>query len=217
MPFYPVLRAAERRAAEIGVDLRTDLRVAHSVKDAIIGAVRTHRADLLVMGWKGFTTTRDRIFGELIDYTIRHCPCDLALAKVILGPTRRILLATSGGPNATLGAELTRGLAEGCQAAVDSCVVVDSEADAAEADAALELDGRDVGRRLIRARSVAGGIVKTSRDYDLVVIGAAPARMFKSFLVGEIPEKVARFSPASVILIRRWQGPVAGLFRRLFG
>ncbi len=223
----PLLRAAEKRAAQIGVELLTDLRVAHNVRDAIIGAVRAHRADLLVMGWKGFTRTRDRIFGELVDYAIRHCPCDLALVKVTPGPTNRILLATSGGPNATLGADLTRGLAESYRAEVDACVVVDAEADEAEADAALdriegslealELDDRDVGRRLIRARSVAGGVAKTSREYDLVVIGAAPARMFKRFLVGDIPEKVARFSPASVILIRRWQGPVAGLFHRLFG
>ena len=54
-------------------------------------------------------------------------------------------------------------------------------------------------------------------SYDLVVIGAAPVKPFKQMLVGHIPAKVARFSPKSVILVRRWQGPVSGLFRKLFG
>ncbi|HUT79450.1 MAG TPA: amino acid permease, partial [Polyangia bacterium] len=101
----PLLRAAQARAQELGVDIKVDLRVAHRLRDAILGSVQGHKADLLVMGWKGFAKTSDRIFGELTDYTVRHCPCDLALVKLVPGPTDKILLATSGGPNATLGAD----------------------------------------------------------------------------------------------------------------
>jgi len=222
----PLLRAAQKRAEELGVDLRTDLRIAHRLGDAMLGAVQGQGADLLVMGWKGFANTRDRIFGELTDHMVRHCPCDLALVKVIHGPTDRILLATSGGPNATLGAEFTRSFCEMYAASVDACVVVPADADPATEQAALErirgslesLDlGGGVGRKLVRSNSVAAGIAKASKDYDLVVIGAAPSKPFKQILAGDIPEKVARYSPQSVILIRRWQGKMSGLFRKLFG
>lgn len=64
---------------------------------------------------------------------------------------------------------------------------------------------------------IGAGIARASKDYDLVVIGAAPSQPFKQILVGDIPEKVARYSPQSVILIRRWQGKMSGLFRKLFG
>jgi nucleotide-binding universal stress UspA family protein len=222
----PLLRTAQKRAEELGVDLRGDLRIAHRLEDAMLTAVQTHAADLLVMGWKGFANTRERIFGELTDHMIRHCPCDLALVKVVHGPTDRILLATSGGPNATLGAEFTRGFCEMYDASVDACVVVPAQADVETEQAALdriggslealELGG-EVGRKLIKSNSVAAGIAKASRDYDLVVIGAAPSQLFKQILVGDIPEKVARYSPQSVILIRRWQGKMSGLFRKLFG
>ena len=49
------------------------------------------------------------------------------------------------------------------------------------------------------------------------MIGAAPSKPFKQILVGDIPANVARYSPKSVILVRRWQGSVSGLFRKLFG
>ena len=222
----PLLRRAANLASELGVGLVSDMRVAHQLKDAILGSVQAHKADLLVMGWKGFANTRDRIFGELTDYMVRHCPSDLALVKVVPGATERILLATSGGPNATLGADFTKGFAKLYDATVDACVVVPSEADTAQEEAALARIGTsltaldpdsNIGRRLVRSNSVAGGIAKASRDYDLVVIGAAPTKPFKQILVGDIPANVARFSPKSVILVRRWQGPVSGLFRKLFG
>ena len=81
---------------------------------------------------------------------------------------------------------------------------------------ALDLDG-DIGRHLVKGNSIAAGIAKASKDFDLVVIGAAPSKPFKQILVGDIPANVARYSPKSVILVRRWQGPVSGLFRKLFG
>ncbi|MCP4601116.1 MAG: amino acid permease [Proteobacteria bacterium] len=221
-----LIRSAQNTAQKLGIDLRGDLRIAHSLRDAIFGSVQTHKPDVTVMGWKGFTRKRDRIFGEITDYMIRHCPSDLAVLKLVSSETKRILLATSGGPNATLGAEFTRFIAEKNKASVDACVVVPTNAEKASEREALErisnsleqLDlATDVGRHIVKANSIAAGIAKASRDFDLVVIGAAPTQPFKQIIAGDIPEKVARFSPRSVMLIRRWQGPVSGLFRKLFG
>ncbi len=222
----PLLRAAADRAKALEVPLTTDLRVAHQLEDAIDGSVQGQRADLLVMGWKGFTRKRDRIFGELTDHMIRHCPCDLALVKVVPGPTKKILLATAGGPNATLGADFTKGFAKLYSASRDACIVIPRDADdAGEKEAlsriaqsldTLDLEG-GIGRKVIRANSVAAGLAKASKGYDLMVIGAAKPKPFKQILVGDIPAKAAKYSPKSVILIRRWEGPVSGLFRKLFG
>lgn len=222
----PLLRAAEKRAAELGVPFVSDLRLGHSAGDAIIDAVRALNADILVMGWKGFANTRDRIFGQITDQMIRHCPCDLALAKMTDSEKKRILLATSGGPNATLGADFSNGFSTLFHATVDACVVVKKDADKAEENAALQrIEGSiaalhlkgNTGKHIVRANSVAAGIARAAKDYDLVVIGAAPPKAFKQMLLGDIPEKVARHSSSPVIIIRKWQGPVSGLFRKLFG
>lgn len=222
----PLLKTAEKRSVELGVPFMSDLRLGHNAGDAIIDAVKTLKADILVMGWKGFANTKDRIFGQLTDQMIRHCPCDLALAKMTDSPKKRILLATSGGPNATLGADFSNGFSTLFNATVDACVVVKKEADEQQETAALQriegsiatlnLEG-DTGKHIVRANSVAAGIAKAAKNYDLVVIGAAPPKAFKQMLLGDIPEKVARHSSSPVIIIRKWQGSVSGLFRKLFG
>ena len=64
---------------------------------------------------------------------------------------------------------------------------------------------------------MAGGLAKASRDFDLVVIGAAKEPVFRKMLIGEIPQKVARFSPASVLVVKRYEGPVKTLIKRIMG
>ena len=222
----PLIRKAKAMAHEMGIDLSGDIRVAHSLKDALLSSVQDHDADLLVMGWKGFSRTRDRIFGEITDQMIRHCPCDLAVIKNVPGSVQRILLATAGGPHATLGAEFARSIAKQRQASIDACIVVPANADKDQEKEGLDRIGAslealdpkaELGRHIVKSDSIAAGIAKASRDFDLVVIGAAPVRPFKYTIAGEIPEKVARYSPRSVMLVRRWEGPVTGLFRKLFG
>jgi nucleotide-binding universal stress UspA family protein len=74
-----------------------------------------------------------------------------------------------------------------------------------------------VERQLIESTSVAGGLAKASRDFDLVVIGAAKEPIFRKMLIGEISQKAARYSPASVLVVKRYEGPVKTLFKRIMG
>ena len=74
-----------------------------------------------------------------------------------------------------------------------------------------------IEKRLIESDSVAGGLARASRDFDLVVIGAAKEPVFRKILVGEIPQKVARYSPASVLVVKRYVGPFKTLLKRILG
>jgi nucleotide-binding universal stress UspA family protein len=74
-----------------------------------------------------------------------------------------------------------------------------------------------IEKQLIESESVAGGLAKASRDFDLVVIGAAKEPVFRKILIGEIPQKVARYSPASVLVVKRYVGPFKTLFKRILG
>ncbi len=56
-----------------------------------------------------------------------------------------------------------------------------------------------------------------SMDFDLVVLGAAREPIFRQVLFGEIPEKVARYSPASVLVVKQYEGHVRSMFKRIFG
>ncbi len=222
-----LLEAARGHAAAGGFALQTDTVIAHHASDGILAGATRYRGDCLVMGWKGYTDTRDRIMGEVADDVIRHAPCDLALLKVGRpGRPRRCLFPTAGGMHARLAAEMLNVLAPAFGMEVTTCYVVPpgaSEDERRQADRwmgktleSLEVD-MDVERLVIEAKSVAAGIVEASQDYDLVVLGAAREPYLQQVVFGEIPEKVARSSPASVLVVKRYEGPVRGWLKSMFG
>lgn len=222
-----LLKSAREHAAAARMPLDTDLVIAHNAVDGILAGARRYHADCLVMGWKGHTDTRDRIFGEVADQVIRHAPCDLAMLKVASRkPPKRCLFPTAGGPHARLAAEMLNVLAPAFDMEVTACYVVPPDATEEvrrQADAwigktldAMQVD-IPVKRKLIEATSIAGGIAKESRDYDLVVLGAAREPFLSQVMFGEIPEKVARYSPASVLVVKRYEGHVRSFLKRALG
>jgi amino acid transporter/nucleotide-binding universal stress UspA family protein len=223
----PLLRQAREYAAKNGIEIETDIAIAHNAQQGILEAATRHRADILLMGWKGYTDTRERIFGEVADQLIRYAPCDLLLLKLVGdGPFRRCLFPTAGGPHAQLAAEFLNVLGKAFEMEVTAGYVVPpgaSERQRSEAERWIEktLVHFDVTvplrKRLIEAESVAGGLALASRDCDLVVIGAAKEPLFRKVLLGEIPEKVARHSPASVLVVKRYEGAVKSIVKRFMG
>jgi nucleotide-binding universal stress UspA family protein len=180
-----------------------------------------------MMGWKGYSNARDRVFGEIADKVIRLAPCDLMVLKIgEKKGTRSCLLPTSGGPNAKLASHVLTAISESLDLEVTAGYIVPegaTEPQRQEGELRIEetlaktVSAMKYKKRLIEAKSVAGGIARASRDYDLVVIGAAKEPIFRKMLFGEIPEKVARFSPTSVLMVKKYEGVVKSVFKRVMG
>ncbi len=222
-----LLRAASQEARDRNIEIETDLMVAHKASDGILSGASRYGADFMVMGWKGYTDTRDRIFGEVADQVIRNSPCDLAMLKVENRERpKRCLFPTTGGPHNRLAAEVLNVLAPAFGMSVTACYVVKpnaSKAQLARADKRLgktldrlELD-LPANRKVIESPSIAGGIAKESVEYDLVVLGSTRDRFIRQLMFGEIPTKVARYSPASVLVVRRYEGRMRSLLKQAFG
>jgi len=223
----PLLRAATAYGHKIGVPVRTTMRIAHRVSDGIIRAAEKQKASLIVMGWKGFTSTRDRILGEVSDQVLNYAPCDLITVK-LSGPARfeRILMPTAGGPHAGLAAEFVGYLQKETGAGVTVVNVVPPGSDAATREAAHHwidrtladspLEGK-VDRLVIESNRVASGLVKAATDFDLLVLGASREGLFSSVVVGDIPEKVARYSRGPVMIVKCYEGRVKSLIRKVMG
>ncbi len=223
----PLLKQAREYAAKRRIALETDMVVAHHTHQGILTAIERQEADVLVMGWKGFTEARDRIFGEVADYVIRYAPCDLMLLKI--GGERQFrncLFPTAGGPHARLAAVFLNELAKELKMTVTAAYVVPKGASPEQRSASerwIEKTLRHVDKsvkiekKLIEAKSVAGGLALASRDFDLVVIGAAKEPFFRKVLFGEIPEKVARYSPTSVLVVKQYEGTVKSLLKKTLG
>jgi amino acid transporter/nucleotide-binding universal stress UspA family protein len=223
----PLLRRATEYGKEKGVETRPAIRIAHQVWEGILHTAETEKASLVLMGWKGYTTTRDRIMGEVTDKVVRHAPCDLITVKLMGDrPLRRILITTAGGPHATLAAEYV-GIyhdAEGYE--VTCCYVVDPNAGGDDREKAqrwiqktihlTNLEGK-ADMRLLEGKRVATTLIRAAADYDLIALGASKEGVFSNVLFGEIPEKVARYAHTPVMIVQRYEGPVKSLVKRVMG
>ncbi|MEH2035903.1 chloride channel protein [Nostoc sp.] len=95
-----LLRQAEVLAKKWKIPLHTQIRVTHDVAQAILETINEQHIDLILMGWKGNTSTPGRIFGSVVDTIIRQATCEVVLVK--LGTTPQSPLLTQNGLNAPL-------------------------------------------------------------------------------------------------------------------
>jgi len=223
----PLLRKAIEYGNEQGVATRSAVRIAHQVWDGILHAAEAEKANLVLMGWKGYTTTRDRIMGEVTDKVVRHAPCDLITVKLMGDrPVRSVLITTAGGPHATLAAEYV-GIYHDLEGYEVTCgYVVAENASEDEREKARQwiqktlrlthVEGK-AHIRILEGNKVASTLVRTGADYDLIVLGASREGVFSNVLFGEIPEKVARYSHTPVMIVQRYEGPVKSLVKKVMG
>ena len=138
----------------------------------------------------------------------------------------KCLLPTAGGPNAQLAASILNSMAKDFNMSVTAGYILNENAPAEERNIAEErMDNAlsklnsemELNKKIFESRSVAGGIAKASRQYDLIVIGAAKEPLFKKMLFGEIPEKVARYSPNSVLVVKKYEGVIKNIIKRILG
>jgi chloride channel protein, CIC family len=123
-----ILRQAEFLGKKWKIPTHTQIRVAHNVGEAILETIKSRHIDIIIMGWKGNTSTPNRIFGDVVDTIIRQATCEVMLVKLAshsnspfpvphsLLPTPNSPLPTpqfnswlvpmAGGPNAWLAIKL---------------------------------------------------------------------------------------------------------------
>jgi CIC family chloride channel protein len=76
-----LLKHAVQQGKHWNVPVHTQIRASQSVSQAILETICDRHIDLLLMGWKGGTSTPGRIFGDTVDTAIRQAACDVLLVK----------------------------------------------------------------------------------------------------------------------------------------
>jgi nucleotide-binding universal stress UspA family protein len=93
-----ILELAYSHSQNYGIPLTSLLRIAHNPARAILETARERDCDLIIMGWKGYTSTARKIFGEVVDDVVNHARSDLMLVKFAGdNPLKKFLLPTAGG------------------------------------------------------------------------------------------------------------------------
>jgi amino acid transporter/nucleotide-binding universal stress UspA family protein len=223
----PLLKEAVQYGNSVQVPTRSAIRIAHRVYDGILRTAEEEKASLILMGWKGYTTTKDRIIGEVTDKVVHHTPCDLITVKLTGDLSLdKILVPTAGGFHAQLAAQFVSIYQGEYRSDVTSCYVVPRGASQEQRDQAREWIektiqetelGSSAKRTIIEANKVASGLARTAGEYDLIVLGVSEEGLFSNVIFGEIAEKVARYSRSPVMIVKRYEGKVKSIVKKVLG
>jgi glucosyl-3-phosphoglycerate synthase len=196
-----MLGRLRRVAMSPSVELRTTVRVSRQIWQGIVETAQQERADLILLGWKGWTASQGAIFSNTIDQAVKNAPCDIAVvSRLNPGGAGRVLVPVRGGPHAALALQLATGLAERADGSVTVLRVERSglqpnqaEREAGEFSAVVASGARPerLRERVVQAGSVEEAILTEARQHDVVVMGAAAA-IGDDSLFGPIADSVAR-------------------------
>ncbi|MBV9282095.1 MAG: glucosyl-3-phosphoglycerate synthase, partial [Chloroflexi bacterium] len=211
-----LLQRIERLLGDHG--FRAEVRTAHSVEHGIREAVRDLDIRLLLIGWK--PRRRTSVAGA-IERLVAAPPCDLAMVKQ--GGTTKIesvLVPARGGPHALLALTLAEAVAADNDAVLTLLHIqlpsTNKRQQAKEDNFFAEVRARvryaNVRHLQIAAESVEAALLEYGARSDLVIMGAARRDEKSSFLLGRIPETVARKLDSTVIVVKTQEPVTAGTF-----
>jgi nucleotide-binding universal stress UspA family protein len=209
-------------AKEVDVPVHSMIRLGRDEVKGIFHTARQRRASLMVLDWRGYTRSRGRIFGHVIDRLVDNPPCDVAVVSHKgLDGIKRILVPVGGGPHAALAASLAAQLGVHFDASVTVLNICTREFTPEEQKYRLErlkatTEGMDFPfmYQVLPADDTAEGILAQAVDYDLVLVGAAWHHPFAQALFGNIPERLAAQCPKTVIMVKR-RDPLEAILRRI--
>ncbi|MEH2152294.1 chloride channel protein [Nostoc sp.] len=195
------------------IPVHTEIRVTHNVAGAILETVKERHIDLVLMGWKGSTSTPGRVFSRVVDTVIRQAGCDVILAK--LDDKRafdRWLLPMAGGPNSSQAIKLLPALASLSKSPqIKLCQIfqpTDSIRDTTLLDKSVHFLQRRVSGKVIAtpvsANSVSEAILKCAEldNSDVIVLGASRESLLQQVIQGNIAENISRKSNCTVIMVK---------------
>jgi CIC family chloride channel protein len=223
----PALETVIAEARQWDVPVHTMIRLGRDVARAIRRTVEENASDLIVLGWPGYTQSSNRAFGRVIDEIVANPPADIAVVRYRkYRELRSILVPVAGGTNSRLAVRMAATMARQSPAGpvkVTVLRVISQEADEAEViraqkDLAYSIDTTpyEFDKQVVKGNDVVRAILQKAEGYDLIIIGATNEPLFRTLLIGNIPEEIARQAKVTTIMVKRGHGPIRSFLRETF-
>ena len=218
------LKRARMLAERYEVPSHSVIRVGYNIARAILETGRQHRVSMIMLGWKGFTTNKEKILGSVTDAVVSNARADIMLVRLAEKPTfGRILLPTAGGEHARWAEQYGATIADQFKGQITVCQITssgetngDRQQILDDAQARLqELKPKlTVETQLIAADNVTTGIATASIDYDVVLLGATGKGFNLRSMFGKIPEAIARDTDKTIMVVKHYNR-VKALYERV--
>ena len=206
-----MLEKLKRLAESKGIPTRAVVAISHDVVMAVIDTAKEEAADMIVIGWKGYTKTQKRVLGRKMDEILRQTPCDVIVLHAEDKLRVENILVLSGGlwhVSAATETAAQIAKAESARVTILNAIINDAHLTKAREYARrltkiVEDEGVPVITKEVHPETIVGGVVAESMEYDLLVMGASAARRWERFVFGPIQDKIVKNSKCPVLVYKR--------------
>ncbi len=219
---WPALSAALEEARRSGVPAGWVVRAADDVGKAIRSTAAALNASLVILGWRGTDPKRSTSLSGVLEDPI----CDVAVvSRPAPGSLERILVSVGTGSHASLAARLAAEVASGAASPSITAMHVVSAGESPRrvfatsqrhfqrtlGDAA---ESANWERKTVVGDDTAEAILgELASGYDAILMGTSREALIDRLSFGEVPQRVAEESLATVIVARRRMHVLTRTFR----
>ena len=201
-----------------------------TVPDGILQTARKEKCAMILLRWHGQPRAMRNKLGHVLDPVVLDAPCNVVLLKgecteeTLNAP--RILLATSGGPNAIEAAKLAVALAGFFGGEVTLLTILSKSADDADVAQAEQMLAGVIGEmggsqelvvpRVILADEVPAALMAAAKKHDMVFMGATNDSIMNQLVIGSMMERLSQAMSQPLVIVRGYEGLRSRWLRRLW-
>jgi len=217
-----LLDRVDEAASTHKVPVHRLIRLGRDVAEAVRKTSVEAHADLLVLGWPGYTKSRGRMMGSVIDPLLAFPPCDLAIVRPRkMEALEHVLVAVDETVNSRLAVRLACRLARSTGATLTLLHVIKSQPELERKEDTFwdsflkEIDGAKVQTHLKVGRSITSTLLKAQQKVDIIFLGATHRPLWQTVVLGNIPKYIAREANHTTVIVQAGASGVIRFISRL--
>ena len=193
-----------------GIPVKVVVKISHRISFAVTETALEEQCNLIVMGRARRAGLIERFAATIVDRVVRSAPAQVMVVTAERWPEQigTILLAYERGPHSELTADLVEAFGTNHKTKVRAVHVLPWTAASEEAQRVAEEMGKELGsrypqgeQRVVRSSDIVTGLLRQSKNADLIVIGGTEAGVIEQLLAYAPPLELADRTSISVITV----------------
>jgi amino acid transporter/nucleotide-binding universal stress UspA family protein len=210
----PLFEEAESLASAAGISSRSIIKVSHRISLGIVDTAIEEECNFIVIGKLKKPNFLDRVFSSLIYTVLRKSPGEAAIlhGEIPEKGVRSILIPYGANVHTRLAMEIAPALAAHFRAAIRVAVVFEHGLGKPERDAVIHeiqtlMENNSIEGEIIvvKESDVARGILRLTRDSDLVLMGGRTGDLMELLFATSITRDITEQSECPVLWVREYE------------